>query len=234
MSLLELEHVSKRRGRGRSEHVILRDVSFEIDLGELVAIWGLRHSGRSTLLRIASGVERTDTGTVRFGGNDLSARDGDVSRGAIGYCQMTLRPAEGQFVLEQLMMDQLTRGIAPKAAGVRARRALARTGAEHCAGSRPTELDGADAVRVAVARALARQPKLLVIDEPILGVDLLARDTILLLLRSLADDGIAVLTSTTETTGLAGADRALSLGGGELRGSSSPELASVVPLRRPA
>jgi ribose transport system ATP-binding protein len=95
-------------------------------------------------------------------------------------------------------------------------------------------LDGADAVRVAVARALARQPKLLVIDEPILGVDLLARDTILLLLRSLADEGIAVLTSTTETTGLAGADRALSLGGGELRGSSSPELASVVPLRRPA
>ena len=55
--------------------------------------------------------------------------------------------------------------------------------------ARPDELDSAEAVRVAIARALAHQPKLLVIDEPMMGVDLLARDGILALLRSLADEG---------------------------------------------
>jgi ABC-type sugar transport system ATPase subunit len=73
-----------------------------------------------------------------------------------------------------------------------------------------------------------------VVDDPIRGVDLLERDAILGLLRSLADEGLAVLISATEATALAGADRALSLAAGELRGSTAPELASVVPLRRRA
>ncbi len=231
MSLLELRHVSRSRGRGAHERELLRDVSFELDSGEMAAIWGLRRSGRSTLLRIAAGIEPVDTGTVRFAGRDLLGRGGDLPRSAIGYCQMTLRPFQGEVVLEQLMTDQLTRGIAAAAATVRARAALARVGAERCAALKPSELDGADTVRVAVARVLARQPKLLVIDEPTLGVDLLARDGILRLLRSLADDGVAVLMSVSEATGLAGADRALSLGDGQLRGSLAPELASVVPLR---
>jgi ABC-type sugar transport system ATPase subunit len=73
-----------------------------------------------------------------------------------------------------------------------------------------------------------------VIDEPTKGVDLLERDNILGLLRSLADENIAVLMSSAEATALAGADRALSLSAGKLRGSASPELADVLPLRREA
>jgi len=233
VSLLELEHVAKRYGRGSRERVVLRDVFLELESGELVSIWGLRRSGRSTLLRIAAGVEPPDTGAVRFAGSDLAARGSDAQRGGIGYCQMTPRPSEGQEVLEQLMMDQLTRGVSRSAAQSRARTALERVHAPTCAGLRPSELDAAEAVRVAIARALARHPKLLVIDEPTLGVDLLVRDEIQHLLRSLADDGLAILASTGEVTGLTGADRALALDG-ELRGSLAPTLASVVPLRRSA
>lgn len=234
MSLLELEHVAKRYGRASHERTVLHDVSLELDSGELATVWGLRRSGRSTLLRIAAGVEPSDMGTVRIAGCDLATRGGDLARSTIGYCQKTLRPGEGRLVLEQLMMDQLTRGIEPKVADARARTALARAGAEQCVALRPAELDAAEAVRVAIARALARRPKLLVIDEPTLGVDLLERDAILLLLRSLADEGIAVLASTAEATALSGVDRALSLSEGQLRGSSLPELASVVPIRRSA
>jgi ABC-type sugar transport system ATPase subunit len=73
-----------------------------------------------------------------------------------------------------------------------------------------------------------------VVDEPTKGVDLLERDEILLLLRSLANEGIAVLASTGESTGLSGTDRAFALGEGELRAAQTRELAPVLPLRRPA
>jgi putative ABC transport system ATP-binding protein len=230
MSLLELEGVGKRYGRGSSERVILRDVSLELNAGELVAVWGLRRSGRSTLLRVAAGVEPADEGVVRFAGRDLAARRGNGLGRAIGYCRKTFRTAEAQSVLEEVMVGLLARGTSPALAHARARSALERTGAEHCATLKPNGLDGAEAVRVAIAQALSHGPGLLVIDDPTVGVDLLARDGILLLLRSLADDGIAVLTTTAEASSLSGADRALSLGEGVLNGSPGPELASVMPL----
>ncbi|MDE3069994.1 MAG: hypothetical protein KGJ43_04630, partial [Acidobacteriota bacterium] len=66
------------------------------------------------------------------------------------------------------------------------------------------------------------------------GVDPVHRDEILALLRSLADEGVAILTNADRATGLAGANRALALGGGELRGATGPPLAPVVELRRTA
>ncbi|HUB75846.1 MAG TPA: hypothetical protein VL977_02260, partial [Solirubrobacteraceae bacterium] len=78
--------------------------------------------------------------------------------------------------------------------------------------------------------ALTLEPALLAIDEPIAGVDLLERESILALLRSLADEGIAILTCNGETTAFAGCDRALSLSEGRLRGKLTPELAPVTDL----
>ena len=57
MTLLELEHVNRRHPRSAHEHLVLRDVSLELYPGELTAVWGLRRSGRSTLLRVAAGIE---------------------------------------------------------------------------------------------------------------------------------------------------------------------------------
>ncbi len=229
MTLLELEHVSKRYGRGSQKRFALRDVSLEIDAGELVAVWGRRCSGRSTLLRVAAGVETPDKGTVRFEERDLTERE--ERRGGIRYCRKEFRPVDGRLVLDQLVTSQLTRGVSASLARSRAHDALQRAGAERSTSLRPNELDRTEAVRVVIARALAHQPKLLVIDEPTLGVDLLDRDRILILLRSLADDGMAVLMSAGEMPCLSGS-RALALSDGELRGEPTlPELAPVVPLR---
>lgn len=232
MSVLELAGVTKAYGRGSSRRVVLENVSLRVGAGELVAIWGLRRSGRSTLLRIAAGLERPDAGTVRFEGRELHGRDSDEVRRHIGYCRRSFGPSDGRAVLDQLMLSQLARGVNPAHAIVRVRSALSRVHASRCAELRPSELAGDEAVRVMIARALAAQPHVLVVDEPTLGVDPLERDQVLALLRSLADDGVAVLTSTDKTVGLAGADRALALSEGELRGSGEPELAAVVPLRR--
>jgi putative ABC transport system ATP-binding protein len=232
MALLELAGVAKRYGRGQLERAALRDASLELSAGELLAVWGRRGSGRSTLLRIAAGLEAPDRGTVLLDGRDLHARGGEALRGQIRYCRKTYRPSEGQLVIDRLVTAQLTRGIAATVARARAHDALRRAGVSHCATARPRELDTAEAVLVGIARSLVHEPRLLAIDEPTLGVDLLERDRILALLRGLADDGVAVLMSVGETTCLAGADRALSLADGELHGElRSPELAPVVQLR---
>ncbi len=199
----------------------------------MVAVWGMRRSGRSTLLRVAAGVERPDTGIVRFEGRDLSARDGERLGGGIGYCRKMFAPSEGRRVIDHIVVGLLACGVPLALAATRAREALERVQIAHCATLRPTELDCAEAVRAAIARALAFAPRLLLIDEPTIGVDLLARDDILRLLLSLAKDGIAVLASTGESPALSGA-RALTLSEGELHGPPAHELATVVPLRHRA
>jgi ABC-type ATPase involved in cell division len=232
MSLLELEHVSKCYGP-LNERVALRDVSLQIEAGEMVAVWGMRHSGRSTLLRVAAGVETPDTGIVRFEERNLCARRGERLGAGIGYCSRTFRPSEGRLVIDHLVVGLIAHGEPLALAATRARAALERADIGRCATLRPGELNCAEVVRAAIARALTFAPRLLLIDEPTIGVDLLARDDILLLLHSLARDGIAILASTGESPGLSGA-RALTLSEGELRGRPTRELATVVPLRRSA
>ncbi len=231
MARLELARVGKRYGRGQLERVALHNVSFELGAGELLAVWGRRNSGRSTLLRIAAGVEAPGEGVVSMDGRDLNARGAEDLREQIRYCRKSYRPTEGQLVIDRLITAQLTRGVRGQTARTRAHEALKRVDASHCATLKPNELDIVETVLVGIARSLVHQPKLLVIDEPTLGVDVFERDRILSLLRGLADDGIAVLMSVGETTCLAGADRALSLAGGELHGElQPPELAPVLRL----
>lgn len=234
MSLLELDQVSKRYLHGSRERVALREVSLQLDPGELVGIWGLRRSGRSTLLRLAAGIESPDAGAVRFAGSDLARASAAALGSDIGYCRRTFHGVDGRTLFEELTVSQLARGIPQTQARTRAREALERTGASGCAELAPHELDSAETARVAIARALASKPSLLLADEPTKGVDMFERDGILELLRSLARDGMAVLMSTGESTGLFGADRALSLSEGEMHGSVSPELAPVVRLPRRA
>jgi putative ABC transport system ATP-binding protein len=230
MSLLELRHVSKSYRRRSREVVALRDVSFELHPNELVAIWGLRGSGRSTLLRLAAGIEAPDCGVVRFNGCDLSA---GIPRG-LAYCRRDFHAAEQHPLLEELIASQLAQGRRLSGARQRAFAALERVDACDCAEAHPQELEAAEAVRVSIAIALMQEPMLMLIDEPTTNVDLRKRDTILGLLRSLVEDGVSILVSVGSGTGLFGADRALALSEGELHGHMSPELAPVVqlPLRQ--
>jgi ABC-type multidrug transport system ATPase subunit len=236
MSLLELRGIAKRYQDGELDRVVLRDVSLQIDAGELTVVWGLRGCGRSTLLRLAAGVEAPDEGIVLFEGRDVAKHAEEILGGGLGYCQKTLRGGS-QRVEEVVIMPLLAGGVPRALARSRATAALERAGVASCATLRVSALDTAEMIRVSLARVLAHRPRLLVIDDPIQGVDLLARDGILALLRSLVDEGMAVLASTSDSTALSGADRTLALSAGELRGPPPAELAPVLELRpaaRPA
>lgn len=234
MSVLEFRRVGKSHSRGSRRIEVLREVSLQLDAGELVVIWGLRHSGRSTLLRVAAGVDRPDTGMVQFQGHDLRARSASQMGSGVGYCRLGVGVPMGRAVIDKVRAGLLARRVPAPVAYSRAHTALERVGVERCSELVLGNLDGAETVRVAIACALVLGPRVLVIDEPTKGVDLLDRDKILLLLRSLADEGIAILMSDGDGSGLADADRALSLAGGELRGQASPEYGSLLPLRRAA
>jgi putative ABC transport system ATP-binding protein len=229
MTILSLEHVTKRYRHGARQIEVLEDVSLQLHECELLAVWGPRGSGRSTLLRLAAGIETPDSGSVRFRGRELSEGAGAIARG-IAHCQATLRSIEGHAVAEELIAAQLARGVKLSEARTLALEALERVQARHCEERRPYELDRAEAVRVAIARALLQEPSLLLVDEPTTQVAPLERDRILELLHSLAREGIATLMTLDSGVGLFAADRALSLADGVLRGHAAPQLAPVVEL----
>lgn len=228
--MLSVERVSKRYRRGRREFVALREVSMVVGEGEYVVVLGARKSGRSTLLRVAAGLERPDEGSVSFRGVDLSRGAGVLGR-RVCYCRMSFSALEGRAVVEHVEAGLLAQRVSPVAARRAAEAALDRTGTIACAGMFPYELDGGELVRVAIARALAAGPELLVIDDPTAHVGMLQAGGVLSLLRSIADGGVAVLMSTDDAKCLSGADRALSLDGGRLRVEAVAPQAEVVPLR---
>ncbi len=232
MSVLELEGVNKSYGH-HGARPTLREVSLQVNTGEMVVVWGKRRSGRSTLLRVAAGVEIPDGGSVRFDGQDLCARLDRCLPDGLGFCHKTFRATEGRLVLDHLIVGQVARGIPLSVAAQRGSAALERVGIGRCAALRASELDSQETTRLAIARALTFSPRLLLIDEPTIGVDEDARDELLALLQSLAKEGIAVLATTGESPNLSGA-RALMLSDGDLRGPNPRDLAPVVPLRRSA
>jgi putative ABC transport system ATP-binding protein len=231
MSLLTLERVSKRYRRGRRDVTALDDVSLAIAPGELVAIWGVPRSGRTTLLRIAAGLEQPDGGAVRFRGEAISGGHDDGLPSGIGYVQTGLGGVGGESILDHVAMPLLARGTVPETARARALLQLERVGAAPCAGLQLRELEPTERLRVAIAQALVTGPELLLVDDPTRHVDLLEREAVLLLVRSIADGEVAVLMTTGEAMGVSGVDRALTISGGILRAEASAEPANVVALR---
>ncbi|HKG01537.1 MAG TPA: ATP-binding cassette domain-containing protein [Conexibacter sp.] len=234
MTLLRLDGVSKRFGRGGREQTALRDVQLQVAAGELVAVWGRRRSGRTTLLQVAAGVERPSDGSVRFGGVDLARRSMLGRPGGLAYVSTHFVRVIGETVLEHVGAPVLGGNASTSRAQSLAFAALRGVGAVDCADAGVDGLDQAELIRVAIARALVTQPRLLVLDEPTQDLRLARdRDQALELLRSLARrDGIAMLMTVAEAADLAGADRALTIDQGELRGLTQPAMGQVVELRR--
>jgi ABC-type multidrug transport system ATPase subunit len=230
MSLLAFQRVTKCFSEGRREAVALREVSFDIAPGEMVGVWGLRRSGRTTLLRVAAGLLAPDDGIVVFDGRDIT-HDRDAALGrAIAYSSPMFSPSQGGTVRDHVAVGLMAQGVARNRALSRADAALERVEAAACANLDPRDLHPDELVRAGIARAIVSEPRLLLLDEPTNGVDLVQRDPIAALVRSLADEGIAVLMTAGEV--LDGVDRMLVLDRGELRGDRTPQEAPVVPLRR--
>ncbi|HXE45888.1 MAG TPA: ATP-binding cassette domain-containing protein [Conexibacter sp.] len=225
-STLTMEAVSKRFARG----IGADGVSLDLDAGELAGVWGRRRSGRSTLLRLAAGVERPDAGVVRLAGDDLWSGGARRERIAVWHAAF---PSDHGRTVERQVAIAARRGRRP-ARAVRADtlHALERVDAGALAGRAPRELDAGELARVALARALVMRPRLLVLDEPMSGLDALEAQRLLELIAALARaDRIAVLLSAADVGQLGGVDRLLSISRGVVRGATTPERAEVLRIR---
>lgn len=234
MTLLSLLDVTKRHRRGAHpgrERFALRAVSLEVEPGEFVAVWGRRRSGRTTLLEVCAGLERDIEGVARFDGRDLAHAQVLGIKDGIGFVHAGFSRMYG-VAIEQVATPLMKTSASPEQAQERAYEMLERVGAESCAELPPDQLEDTERVRVTLARALMMSPRLVLLDAPTTGLPAVERDAIIALLRSVTDDGVAVLMAVDEVPGLGSVvDRLLSIGEGELRGDVTPNVASVVPLR---
>ena len=239
MALLSFEGVGKRYRYGRREVVVLDDVWLEVDAGDHLAVWAGRRAGKSTLLRVAAGIELADTGVVRFDGRILAelpriARE-RLLRDEIGVVATSLDGWDGgrlTRVVEYLAVSLLADGWTSRHAAARARAVLERVGAAQCADLRPGELSLGERTRVAIARGLIQEPRLLLVDEPAATPSPGEQGEIRDLLRSLGRSGeLTLIVASEEPAILRGARRVVSLSDGRVLTADRPGAVVAFPQR---
>jgi thiamine transport system ATP-binding protein len=193
------------------ERAVLRDVWLHLDAGEVVALHGPSGSGKSTLLRVVAGLLRPDAGRVAVGDRDVTTVP--THRRSVG-----LMFQDEQLFPHRSVAGNVTFGLqmqrVPRAARrARARELLALVGLAGFEDRDVTSLSGGEAKRVALARALAPQPAVLLLDEPLTGLDPELHERLLQDLRRVLDDqGTTALHVTHDRQeGLAVADRVVHL-----------------------
>jgi len=183
---------------------VLTDVDLRIDRGELVALLGANGSGKSTLLRAVVGALPLSSGTAHLLG---SAAHRGRARNGLGYVPQD-NPEAGSIpttARETVASGLLgARSWRPRRGDPRVRRALQTVGLEHLADRPITRMSGGQRRRVMIARALAREPEFLVLDEPFAGIDLTTQELLAQLFRDLAAAGTTILVVLHETGPLSG------------------------------
>jgi len=219
----------QRRGRAGDVRPVLRDVSLQVEAGEVVAILGASGCGKSTLLRIAGGLDQPTAGAALIDGSPVAGVD---PRCAVGFQEPRLLPWRS---LADNVALGLPRGLDRAAGRERVARLLDLVGLSASATLRPREVSGGMAQRASLARALARNPGVLLLDEPFGALDALTRlkmQDLLVDVHAAAPTTILLVTHDVDEA-LQLADRIILLGAEEGRVGATIRSVTTVPGARP-
>ncbi len=191
---LEVKGLTKRFGG----LVAVKDMSLSIRAGEILGLIGPNGSGKSTVMKLIMGIERPDAGSVRIAGREVGGLPSyKIARMGVGMVFQHSRPLHRQTVLENiklaLLPDKLTRLLADPQTDQRARVIAERVGLTAVLDRRPATLPFADLRKIEIAKAIARDPEVLLIDEPFAGLTQKETAAFSQLIVELRDDGHAIL-----------------------------------------
>ena len=175
MAFLELKNVNKGFGAADQRNDVLKDINLSIEKGEFVAIVGYSGAGKTTLMNLIAGLTRPDTGSVTL--NDLEVKEPGPDRGIV-FQNYSLLPWLTVFENIYLAVDQVFPNWAATKKQQHVERHIAMVNLTPARDKKPSELSGGMRQRVSVARALAMDPQILLLDEPLGALDALTRATL--------------------------------------------------------
>lgn len=215
--------VTKRFGQPGAQVTALDDVELQVAAGSFVALRGASGSGKTTLLNVLGGLEVPDSGTVTTAGVDLVTAREDarlaLRRDRLAFVFQTFGLLPLLSAAENIEVPMRLQGVAPDARRRRVAELLDRVGLAARADHRPHELSGGEQQRIALARAVAPRPAVLLADEPTAQLDEETSAAVLAWLRELVDtDGVTLVAATHDEGLLAGADVVVELRDGRLHG----------------
>lgn len=221
MPLLDLKEITKEYKLGETVVRALRGLDLSIEEGEIVAIMGPSGSGKSTLMHIIGALDTPSNGTAFLDGQDLERlkeKQLVALRGKkVGFVFQTFNLIQTLTAQQNVELPMIFQGIRRAERAQRAKELLVKVGLADRVRHKPSELSGGERQRVAIGRALANDPEIILADEPTGNLDTESGGAILEMLKGLrVDDGKTVIIVTHDPEATAIADRVIHLRDGHV------------------
>ena len=219
--MVAVSEVSREFGSGHTATRALREVSFTVGRGQLVAVCGRSGSGKTSLLNIIGGLDVPTSGSVAVAGREVTSMSDRermaLRRSTVAFIFQSFGLIPMLSAAENVGIPLRITGTEPRAREEKVATMLAIVGLSEHAAQRPNELSGGQQQRVAIARALAGSPQLLIVDEPTSQLDLeTGRQIMRLILTVVRAEGITALVATHDEALIDLADEVLRLEDGHL------------------
>ena len=220
-ALVTVRDVARTFGRGETAVHALRGVSFDVLVGQLVAVRGRSGCGKTSLLNIVGGLDAPTSGTVRVAGREVTAMTERerllLRRSTVAFIFQSFGLIPTLSAAENIGIPLRITGTEPRAREERVRMLLSVVGLDDHAEQRPNELSGGEQQRVAIARALAGRPELLIADEPTGQLDSETGRQVMRLLQTVVrSEGITALVATHDAGIVDLADEVLTMEDGQV------------------
>ena len=216
---VELENIHKHYGSGDNGVAALQNINITINAAEFVAIEGPSGSGKTTLLSICGLIDSPDKGSYRLNGQDITqinaAQRCTQRRREIGFIFQRHQLIPSMTVYENIAYPLFLNGTKPRDTRQRVEQLLESIGLGHRKKHLPEQLSGGERQRVGIARALVKQPKLVIADEPSANLDHANAETSLTLMRELnREQGASFIIASHDTMIINRCDRKIKLNDG--------------------
>lgn len=220
-ALIELRHIFKRYTIGDSQIDALKDISLQVQKGDLVAIVGASGSGKSTLMNILGLLDTQDQGQFLLHGQDVSGLN-DTERAtlrnhSIGFVFQQFNLLPRFTALQNIALPLIYRGMNQDLINQQAHQALAHVNMAKYANHKPTQLSGGQQQRIAIARSLVAEPELILADEPTGALDSQTGHEIMSLFLSLNQEGRTLIIITHDDKVASLCTRRIHLSDGEIK-----------------